>query len=93
MEVVNTFNSRLRKEGIKSEEGLDYPLKPYHKNKNRKTNLKNKNNQDLFLKKNLKMSKVKIKTNKTKTKTPNQNCGIAYNIIVYNNKNRINMYQ
>lgn len=33
---MNTFNSRLRKADINSEEGLDYSQKPYHKNKIKK---------------------------------------------------------
>lgn len=40
--VVNTFNSRLRKAGIKSEEDLDYSRKPYYKNKIKKLILKMK---------------------------------------------------
>lgn len=42
MVAVNTFNSRLRKAGIKSEEDLGYPQKPYHKNKIKKLILKMK---------------------------------------------------
>lgn len=86
MVVVNTFNSRLRKAGIKSEEDLGYPRKPYHKNKIKKLILKMKTtiidqkqacNQADRQNNNNKKSKIKSKM-KQNPKINTQNCGIAY---------------